>query len=105
MKNSKEKLLKQVKSHIILIRGKIQEKLDIAKAMANQSLKGLGKMSPEDQAVYMNLRGNAHKRVADLTHLESSPYFMKCEVIDEKGDDKDYFFAKHEFSEQAIYSW
>jgi DNA helicase IV len=30
---------------------------------------------------------------------------MKTEIIDEKGKDKEYFFAKHEFSEQSIYSW
>jgi DNA helicase-2/ATP-dependent DNA helicase PcrA len=105
MKNNKEKLLKQVKSHIDFVRQKIQEKLEVVKMMANQSLRELGKMSPEDQKVYMSLRGNAYKRVAELTHLESSPYFMKTEIVDEKGENKDYFFAKHEFSEQAIYSW
>lgn len=105
MKNTKEKLLKTVKSHIVFIRGKIQEKLEIAKAMADQSLKGLGKMSPEGQAVFMNLRANAYKRVDELTHLEGSPYFMKIEIIDEQGKEKKYFFAKHEFSEELIYSW
>ena len=104
MKN-KEKLLKQLKSHIDFVRNKIQEKLEMVKVIANQNLKELGKMSPEDQKVYMSLRGNAHKRFAELTHLESSPYFMKCEIIDEIGKNKDYFFAKHEFSEQSIYSW
>lgn len=105
MKNNKEKLLEQVKSHILFVRVKIQEKLETAKAIASQSLQGLGKMSPEDRAVNMNLRGNAYKRVTELTHLEGSPYFMKCKILDEAGKDKDYFFAKHEFSEQSIYSW
>lgn len=105
MKDNKEKLLKQVKLHIDFVRQKIQEKLEIAKVMANQSLKGLGKMPPEGQAVFMNLRANAYKRVDELMHLENSPYFMKCEITDETGENKDYFFAKHEFSEQAIYSW
>jgi len=68
-------------------------------------LKGFGKLSPEDQSVFMNLRGNAHKRVVELTHLENSPYFIKCEVMDDAGKSKDYFFAKHEFSEESIYSW
>ncbi len=105
MKNNKEKLLKTVKTHIVFIREKIKEKLEIAKTMANQSLKGLGKMSPEGQAVFMNLRSNAYKRVNELTHLENSPYFMKIEIIDELGKEKKYFFAKHEFSEELIYSW
>lgn len=104
MKN-KEKLLEQVKKHIVFIRQEIQNKLEIVKTIANQSLKGFGKMPPEDQAVFMSLRGNAYKRINELTHLEGSPYFMKCEVIDELGKDKNYFFAKHEFSEESIYSW
>ena len=105
MQNNKEKLLKQVKSHIEIVRNKIQEKLETAKGLANQSLRGLGKMSPEDQAVFMSLRSNAWKRVTELTHLEGSPYFTKCEIIDEAGKEQKYFFAKHEFSEQSIYSW
>jgi hypothetical protein len=74
MKNNKEKLLTQVKSHIDFVREKIKEKLETTKVLANQSLKGFGKMPPEDQAVFMSLRGNAWKRVAELTHLEGSPY-------------------------------
>lgn len=105
MEKYKEKLLNKLKIHIEFIRRKIQEKLEAVKTTAEQSLKDLGKMSPEDRAVFMNLRGSAQKRLAELGCLESSPYFMKCEIIDEKGAEKEYFFAKHEFSEQAIYSW
>ena len=105
MQKNKEKLLKQVKLHIELVRHKVQEKLEMAKSLANQSLKGFGKMPPEDQAVFMSLRSNAWKRVKELTHLEGSPYFTKCEIIDENGQEQKYFFAKHEFSEQSIYSW
>ena len=68
--------------HVDFVSKKIQEKLEVAKNLANQSLKGFGKLSPEDQSVFMNLRGNAHKRVVELTHLENSPYFIKCEVME-----------------------
>lgn len=105
MDKYKQKLLKQVKLRIDFVREKIQEKLEAAKVLANQSLKGFGKLTSENQAVFMSLRGNAHKRIVELTHLEGSPYFMKCEITDESGKDKNYFFAKHEFSEESIYSW
>ena len=105
MEKYKEKLLKQLELHIKFVRSEIAQKLQIAQELANQSLKGFGKLPPEDQAVFMNLRGHAHKRVGELTILESSPYFMKIEIVDEKGEKKNYFFAKHEFSEQGIYSW
>lgn len=102
---NKEKLLKKVRSHIDFVQDKIQTKLSVVKSFAYQSLKDLSKMSAADQSVYMSQRGNSIKRVAELEHLENSPYFMKTELIDEKGDNKEYFFAKHEFSEESIYSW
>lgn len=105
MEKQKEKLLKQLKTHISLVRERVREKLKEVKLITEQSLKGLGKMPPEDQAVFMNLRANAYKRSFELAHLESSPYFTKCEIIDENGKNKDYFFAKHQFSEESIYSW
>ena len=105
MDKYKQKLLKQARLHIDFVIHRIQEKLEVAKVLANQSLKGFGKLLPEEQAVFMSLRGNAHKRISELTHLENSPYFMKCEIVDEEGKNKNYFFAKHEFSEESIYSW
>ncbi len=105
MDKNKQKLLGRVEKHMHSVIAKIKEKLEAAKGLANQSLKGFGKMLPEDQAVFMSLRGHAHKRVRELSHLEGSPYFTKCEVIDESGKHVDYFFAKHEFSEESIYSW
>ncbi len=105
MEKYKEKLLKKLEEHIDFVRSEIGKKLEGAKVLANQSLKGFGKLLPEDQAVFMSLRGHAHKRVAELSVLEGSPYFMKVEIEDEKGVNKNYFFAKHEFSEQNIYSW
>ncbi len=105
IKNHKEKLLEQVLRHVHLVTDKIKQKLDTVRITANQSLKELGKMSPADQAVFMDLRGRAHRRAFELEHLQGSPYFMKCIITDETGTKKDYFFAKHEFSEEAIYSW
>lgn len=105
MEKYKEKLLKKLEEHIDFVRTEIGKKLEGAKVLANQSLKGFGKLLPEDQAVFMSLRGHAHKRVAELSVLEGSPYFMKVEIEDDKGINKNYFFAKHEFSEQNIYSW
>ncbi|MBP9748058.1 MAG: AAA family ATPase [Candidatus Pacebacteria bacterium] len=105
MEKYKEKLLKQLEKHIDFVRLEIQKKLENAKVLASQSLKGFGRLLAEDQAVFMSLRGHAHKRVRELTVLEGSPYFMKIEILDEKGVNKNYFFAKHEFSEEKIYSW
>ncbi len=105
MKTNNEKLLNIVKKHVSNVIDKIQEKLSSVELIAHQSLKGFGRLPPEDQAVFMSLRGHAYKRISELTHLKNSPYFMKCKIIDEQGQIKDYYFAKHEFSEEQIYSW
>jgi DNA helicase IV len=105
MEKYKEKLLKKLEEHIGFVRAEIVKKLEDSKVLANQSLKGFRKLLNEDQAVFMSLRGHAHKRVRELTVLEGSPYFMKIDILDRKGEAKSYFFAKHEFSEQNIYSW
>ncbi len=102
---NKEKLLKQAKSHVNFIIKKIQKKLELVESFANQSLKEFNKMSYSDQSIYVTQRSDAYKRIGELKHLSSSPYFMKIQIIDEKSDFKEYFFAKHEFSEETIYSW
>ena len=105
MEKYKEKLLNSLKKHINIVREKILEKVEVTKILANQSLKELGKLSATDQVVFLNGRANAEKRLIELDHLEKSPFFMKCIVLDEKGNEKEYYFAQHGFSEQAIYSW
>jgi len=105
MEKNKENLIKSLKIHIDFVRTKIKDKLEMIKIIANRSLKELARLAPEDQMVYMNLRASAQTRVVELNHLDSSPYFVKCDVLNEKNERKTYFFSKHEFYEQSIYSW
>ena len=105
MEKYKEKLLNNLKGHIALVRIKVLEKVEVTKILANQSLKELGKLSGADQVVFLTTRANAEKRLIELAHLEKSPFFMKCTVLDEKRNEKEYYFAQHGFSEEAIYSW
>ena len=105
MEKYKAKLLKSLKQHINIVRQKVLEKVEVTKILASQSLKELGKLSGTDQVVFLNGRANAEKRLIELAHLERSPFFMKCIVLNEKGEEKKYYFAQHGFSEQAIYSW
>jgi DNA helicase IV len=105
MEKHKEKLLNSLKLHIDYIRQKILMKLEVTKILAGKSVRDISRMRPEDQAVQMQLKVNAQNRVVELKNLEGSPYFMKCYITDEKGEEKEYFFAKHQFSEESIYSW
>ncbi|MEI6316661.1 MAG: UvrD-helicase domain-containing protein [bacterium] len=105
MENHKEKLLSDLKNHIDVVRSVIGQKLKEVKAFANMSLTDVRRMPQSDQLVYMDLRVGAQKRVTELSQLEGSPYFTKCEIIDEHGEEKNYYFAKYEFSNESIYSW
>ena len=104
MEKYKEKLLNSLKSHIDFIRQRILVSLEKTQILASKSVKEIARMRPEDQIVQMQLKANAENRVVELKNLESSPYFMKCYITDEDGVDKEYFFAKHQFSEESIYS-
>ncbi len=105
MEKYKEKLLNSLKLHIDFIRLKVKEQLEVTKVLASKSLKDISRMRPEDQMVQMQLVANAQNRVLELHHLDGSPYFIKCSIVDEKGEKKNYFFSKHQFSEESIYSW
>jgi DNA helicase IV len=105
MELHKEKLLNSVRVHIDSTRKKIQEKLEDVRFLANRTLAQFSKLAPEDQMAQMHITLNAQARLEELVRLESSPYFMKCDIINEEGKHKTYFFGKHEFTENSIYSW
>jgi DNA helicase IV len=106
MESHKQQLLEKLKKHIEYIRGKITNELLSVKVFADRSLKEIKSMRPDDQALYMDLKQRAMGRVEELNHLFSSPYFMKCEISDSETDKvEEYFFSKHQLSEEKVYSW
>ena len=105
MEKYKQDLLNSLRNHIVFIQGVVREKLVDTRILANRSLKELGRMKPEDQPVYMNLRAAAQTRVVELEHLEGSPYFNKFKIVDEKNEEKEFYISKHQLSEENIYSW
>ncbi len=105
MEKYKEKLLNDLKLHINSIRQKIEQSIDKAKVLASKSIREISRMRPEDQIVQMQLKANAENRVVELGNLYDSPYFTKCFIKDENGEEKNYYFAKHQYSEESVYSW
>ncbi|MCR4279724.1 MAG: hypothetical protein NUV78_03245, partial [Candidatus Zambryskibacteria bacterium] len=106
MKMYKEKLLANLIKHIAHIQERINENLKVTQEQADMDVHKIARMRPEDQMVAMQIKGNAMQRVEDLRRLIGSPYFIKCEVILQRtGEKKTYYFAKHHFSEERIYSW
>ncbi len=106
MKYTKDQLLQKLRTHISYIREKVLESRGPVSVVANRSLREIGKMRPEDQVVEMERKGFAIRRVEELDHLYKTPYFIKCEIVDpDSGEKKEYFFAKHQLSDESIYSW
>ncbi|MCX6752737.1 MAG: AAA family ATPase [Candidatus Nomurabacteria bacterium] len=105
MDKYKEKLLENVKTHINNVVEKIHIRLEITRSETNKGPEELRKLKGEDQNAYAQLLYYKRKKLAELIHLKGSPYFIKTEIIDEDGEEKNYFFSKHEFSEESIYSW
>jgi DNA helicase IV len=105
MQKNKEELLSRLRGHIATVQGKVQEKLVEVQKVTKQSRAELLKIfRGDDEMAYIHLT-NAQNKETELTHLQGSPYFMKCKITDEQGKEKDYYFSKHEFMEQSIYSW
>jgi DNA helicase-2/ATP-dependent DNA helicase PcrA len=50
--------------------------------------------------VYANMKYHAQRRIEELDHLNKSPFFVKCKI-----GEKEFYFAKHHFTEEHIYSW
>lgn len=106
MDKNKQKLLDNLRTHISYIQEKIHESMNSVRGMATKSLKEIGSMQPADQLVYMQLKAYAVDRMEQLQRLYGSPYFTQCEVVDDStGETKKYFFAKHQFIEESLYSW
>lgn len=63
---------------------------------------------PANPTLFLERRLYEHKkeRRAELTHLDSAPYFFRCDAnfADASGN-KTIYFGKHAFTDADIYSW
>ena len=44
-------------------------------------------------------------RIDELHHLLPSPFFVRCDVADQKGERRTLYFSKHQLIEESIFSW
>ncbi len=106
MEEYKQKLIEKLKDHITLVRSKIQESISSVKMLADKSVSEIKSMDPGSRAAYMSTKEGFLNRIEELGHLHQTPYFVKCDVSDDQtGAKRSYYFAKHQFSDEFIYSW
>lgn len=106
MEITKETLLNTLRESIKKIQGKIILEKERVRSLIEKPLSEIKSMKPEDQAVYLSFRDGSVNRISELDHLYGSPYFIRCDIsFDGATEEKQYYFSKHQFVEQSIYSW
>lgn len=103
---NKAHLLQKLKDHISYIREKITAARKRVEEHNTKTYLEVKRLSREDQVVYWNIKAQSDKRLEELALLHGTPYFMKCTLkFDEYKEPKEYYFAKFQLSEEAVYSW
>ncbi len=106
MKKEKLTLLEDLRDVITNAQVKIRLEEEKVKELGNKSLAEVRSLSPQDQAVFFELKGFTEERLQELIHLHASPFFVRCELLYEKdGTKKNLYFAKHSLTTEQIYSW
>jgi len=106
MKTDKISLLEKLKKHIQDVQKNIAQNIVRTKELASKNIAEIKTLNKDDQAVYFELQYYTERRLEELKHLNSSPFFIRCDLTHEKtGERKTYFFAKHQLIEESIYSW
>ncbi len=94
----KEQLLSDAKGRVL----QVQEVIDVDIIKNNsQLLRYNGSKDPVSQKLAFYFAA----RIDELNHLAPSPFFVRCDVVDEFGTQKQLYFAKHQLIEQQIFSW
>ena len=106
MKENKDILLNNLRLKIINVQNKVIEEKKRVQLLANKSVSEIKSMMTHDQTVYLNLKRYTEDRLAELSNLYQSPFFVKCEIVYKKTKKPaTLYFAKHTLTEEEIYSW
>jgi DNA helicase IV len=103
---NKEKILSQARTHLAKVCVSIENGLVETEKSLKISKEKFSSLSFADQIVESGIIDYNQRRVGELQHLESSPYFVRCDVLfsaDEK--EESIYFAKFIFNQESIYSW
>ena len=110
MKFSKEELLEQLKNKIQDVTSIIAVDAERVGKTAFKSIVDINKLRKGEREHALLLKAHALVRHSELETLKKSPFFSRCKISHKSVDirqrgEKEIYFAKHEFSEQNIYSW
>lgn len=100
----KELVLSSAREHVAHVRERISQETEIVDTTLQRKIKEQ-RGSPADEIVRTKLVQHFSDRLDQLQHLIPSPYFVRCDVCAEDGEEKTLYFSKFSFVEQSIFSW
>jgi len=100
----KTTFLTEAKKHITTIRQKIQLAIVDRETRGQRMTQASMSLSRDDAAVQRTLVAHNLEQVENLKQLEPSPYFTRCDFVQE-GEMKHIYVGKFSFGEEGIYSW
>lgn len=102
--NQKRTLLQEVKQHIAGTRQKIRNAVVHREELGKRMSASVLSLTRDDAAVQRNLMAHNLEQVEHLTQLEPSPYFTRCDFV-QNGETKHMYVGKFSFWDEGIYSW
>ncbi len=102
----KDILLSEAKHHVSNACSEIvQSAKDLADSIEKRKAEHQ-QVDPADKVIFNKILAFDQKRLYELEHLKSSPYFVKC-TIKKEGSEKEetWFFGKFSHKDSSIFSW
>ncbi|MFA5942104.1 MAG: UvrD-helicase domain-containing protein [Candidatus Paceibacterota bacterium] len=106
MEATKEQLLSGLRKHLIAVRKTIVNSREVITAQKEKAESETFRIRSDDLGVHSNRLYYLSQRIEELTFLNKTPYFIKCELVYESSPEiVTVYFATFNLSEEAIYSW
>lgn len=104
--NNKEKILLEARKHLANVCVSLKMSFKELRRTLKLSEERFNSLSYGDKIVENEIIAYGKKRIGEFEHLESSPYFVRCDVLFQNDElESSIYFAKFGFGKEAIYSW
>lgn len=102
--SDKQQLLDTARAHVASVRETAAAEIEKTAATLAR-VKTERNVEKADKAVQHKLSAHFSDRLDQLHHLFPSPYFFRCDVRSEKGEEQALYFSKFLLSERSVFSW
>ncbi|MFH1187648.1 MAG: hypothetical protein V1688_02170, partial [bacterium] len=94
-KTEKENFFNNAANHLQKVRSKIKDTIEQIGKFQSKNIKEINSMSGSDKLVLARMSAHYNKRKKELSHLQSSPYFIRCDVVYENSEEgQTLYFGK-----------